>query len=384
MTSTYFSSRSRVPSDPSFDAAIPGSGILAPFDLACTDTTGWPGSEELERSVLRMLDHPDAIRYIPDSAGSLQARRALAESQEPSDPSRWILTASSSEAYSLLFQLLCDAGARVAVPRPGYPLVEELGRFQLVSVAPIPLRRQGSTWCLDLGWTEKRLREGVRALVLIQPANPTGWILSSAERRAVLDLCRRYQVPLISDEVFEAWADSSFESLATQNEVLCFTLGGLSKLLGFPHLKLGWIRITGPLEQVQEARKRLEVLNDALLSASTPVQCALPGLLRNSLLYQERIHRRLELNRTAWRAFQTRIPEGFEALDAQNGWFCTLQWKHPLSEEVLVRSAVDHGVRILSGYLFDLPDPGVVVSLVSEPSAFIHGLSVLSDLLYMS
>lgn len=352
-----------------------------PFDLSVTDTTGWQGCEELELEALRSLVHPAACRYVPDSAGSLEARRALASFQEPRDPSRWILTASSSEAYSLLFQLLCDPNTTVATPRPGYPLVDELGRFHDVSVSPIPLRRNGSTWNLDLGWTERRLREGVRALVLIQPANPTGWILSSKERRAVLDLCATYEVPLISDEVFEAWTDSTFESLATQNEVLCFTLGGLSKLLGLPHLKLGWIRLSGPDKLVVEARARLEVLNDALLSASTPVQHALPALLSKKEDFQGRIRERLERNRAAWKDFQGRIPGSYQALEANHGWFCLLQWKHPLEEGRIHQMLLDRGVNLLPGYLFDLPEGGLVASLITPPDVFLHALVVLSDLL---
>lgn len=365
-------------------ASANGGGSLhhdVPFDLSVTDTTGWAGCEDLELSALQALVHPAAIRYVPDSVGSLDARRALASLQEPHDPSRWILTASSSEAYSLLFQLLCDPDTTVATPRPGYPLVDELGRFHDVSVSPIPLRRNGSTWSLDLGWTERRLRDGVRALVLIQPANPTGWILSPPERRAVLELCATYKVPLISDEVFEAWTDSSFESLATQNEVLCFTLGGLSKLLGLPHLKLGWIRLSGPEQLVLEARARLEVLNDALLSASTPIQQALPTLLSRKDEFQDRIRDRLDRNRASWRDFQGRIPDSYQALEANHGWFCLLQWKHPLEEARIHKMLLEKGVNLLPGYLFDLPEAGLVASLITPPSVFLHGLVVLSDLL---
>lgn len=323
---------------------------------------------------------PEAIHYVPDSAGSRSARETLASFQEPRDPDRWILTASSSEAYSLLFQLLCEPGSRVATPRPGYPLVDELGRFQMVSVAPIPMRWNAGRWNLDLGWTEKRLKEGVRALILIQPANPTGWTLSTVERRTVLDLCLHYGVPLVSDEVFEVWAGPGFESLASQNEVLCFTLGGLSKLLGLPHLKLGWIRVSGPSGVVQEAVRRLATLNDALLSASTPIQCALPALLSKRNLFQGRIASRLQANREAWKDFRRRLPEGFQALEADSGWFGILQWTLPLSEEEVCNRLLKAGVKVLPGYLFDLPEAGLVVSLITEPTSLLHSLCLISSL----
>lgn len=359
------------------------NGFLAsvPFDLASTDTTGWPGFEELERSALQALVRPEATRHLPDSAGLLEARQALSRFQEPHDPSRWILTASSSESYSLLFQLLCDPRDTVGAIRPGYPLVEELGRFQMVTSASIPLRWHYNRWNLDLGWTERRMKEGIRALVIVQPSNPTGWVLSPVERASVLELCSRYKVALVSDEVFEAWAPPSFNSLANQNDALCFTLGGLSKLLGLPHLKLGWIRISGPADEVLEARKRLEILNDALLSASTPIQCALSELLDRRFEFQGRIQDRLNVNRTAWREFGSKLSSSYEALDSSSGWFGILACNRPLLESTLCKALRDKGVRVLPGYLFDLPQAGLVVSLIADPTQVVHGLSVLFDLL---
>lgn len=372
-----FSSRSAIPKTPDHRPyPVP---VL--HDLAVTDTTGWPGFESLELSALEALVHEGALRYIPDSLGSLDARACLARIQEPHDPEQWVLTASSSEAYALLFQLLCDPGTRVATARPGYPLVDELGRFHDVGVSSIPLRLDGDSWKLDLGWTERRLRQGVRALVLIQPANPTGWFLSDDERGRVLALCQTYKVPLISDEVFEAWAGPGFRSLASQSEVLCFTLGGLSKLLGLPHLKLGWIRVTGPVEEVREAMERLAILNDALLSASTPVQNALPCLLADKKHHQAKIQERLETNRELWNSLGSRLPLSFQVLGGCSGWFGMVLWDGPWSEEEVCLRIAQRGIRVLPGYLFDLPRAGFVVSLISPPSSLLHGLSLLVDLL---
>jgi len=372
-----FSSRSAIPETP--DPRPDPVPVL--HDLAVTDTTGWPGYETLERSALEALVHDGALRYVPDSLGSPDARACLARFQQPHDPERWVLTASSSEAYALLFQLLCDPGSRVATPRPGYPLVDELGRFHDVAVSSIPLRLDGDDWKLDLGWTERRLREGVRALVLIQPANPTGWILSDHERERVLALCQTYKVPLVSDEVFEAWAGPGFRSLATQSEVLCFTLGGLSKLLGLPHLKLGWIRVTGPAQEVQEAMARLAILNDALLSASTPVQNALPVLLADKPHHQAKILERLTTNRELWSTLGTRLPASFQVLGGSSGWFGMVLWNGPWSEQEVCSSIAQAGIRVLPGYLFDLPRAGFVVSLISPSSSLLHALSLLVDLL---
>lgn len=377
-----FSKRSSAaPHPPGQPTPTPQGVFPVLHDLTCTDTTGWTGFEDLERSALRLLDRPEAVRYVPDSRGSLQARISLSRFQARNDPQQWILTASSSEAYGLLFQLLCDPGQWVATPVPGYPLVDELGRFHDVKVRTIPLRREGDRWHLDLGWTERRLREGAKALVLIQPGNPTGWVLSEGERSRVLELCRTHRVPLISDEVFEAFGPPGFRSLADQDRSLCFTLGGLSKLLGLPHLKLGWIRVSGPFQEVQDALQRLETLNDALLSANTPVQCALGDLLDRRETFQGRIHERLRANRVTWNDCRTKVPIPFQFLEASSGWFGILLWDGPWTEDQLHSLLLDRGVKVQPGYLFDLPQAGLVVSLVSDPSALLHGLSLLVDLL---
>lgn len=372
-----FSKRSRAPSFGTSNS----DAIVPKFDLTSTDTTGWSHWEDLERTVVGLLDHPESTLYVPDSKGSLRAREALSGFQVPADPEQWVLTASSSEAYGLLFQLLCDPGDWVATPVPGYPLVDELGRFHDVSVRTIPLRRQGSCWNLDLGWTERRLREGAKALVLIQPGNPTGWVLSPTERSRILELCVTFQVPLISDEVFEAFGSEAFHTLADQNEVLCFTLGGLSKLVGLPHLKLGWIRVSGPPQDLPEALGRLEILNDAVLSASTPVQCALPGILDRRKQLQERIHDRLRQNRDVWNQTILRLPAGILGMEASSGWFGILCWNGPWTEQSVCSLLRDKGVKVQPGYLFDLPEAGLVVSLISDPTVFLHGLSLLVDLL---
>jgi len=371
-----FSSRSNLPPAIPFEASV----FVVKHDLTCTDTTGWPGFEELERSAIEALVQEESLRYVPESRGSMNARVSLSKFQPPRDADRWVLTASTSEAYSILFQLLCDPGSKVATPTPGYPLIDELGRFHDVGTAKIPLRLTDNSWALDLGWTERRLREGVKALILIQPANPTGWVLSLDERDQILALCSRYDVPLISDEVFEAWAPEGFQSLADQDEVLCFTLGGLSKLLGLPHLKLGWIRVSGPSTRVLEALARLDLLNDALLSAGTPVQAALTNLLGRKTDFQGKIQARLTQNRKQWNASGNQFPPYVQRLEASGGWFGIVLWSAPWSEEAVCGELLQRGVKVQPGYLFDLPRAGLVVSLLTESSTLLHGLSVLVDL----
>ena len=101
----------------------------ARFDLTRTDPTGWPERAALERQALGTLVSDEASLHCPDPQGLEQARRFLTHVTGDVVPvSDWFLCASTSEAYSILFQLLCDPGDRVVVNRPSYPLLDDLAR----------------------------------------------------------------------------------------------------------------------------------------------------------------------------------------------------------------------------------------------------------------
>jgi hypothetical protein len=343
-------------------------------DLTCTDPTGWEERADLERLALSLLCQEEARRYQPDSQGLEQARQVLSDVYGGL-AEEWILCASTSEAYSILFQLLADPGQRVAICRPSYPLLEDLARHGGIGLVDVPLRWIGSRWCLDIGWLEKRLLDPkLVALVLIQPGNPTGWWLSPLERIKVLDLCRSHGKALIVDEVFayDLFAEG-FQSLHGEDSSLVFVLGGLSKSLGLPQLKLGWIHASGPYDELADALERLARLNDSLLSASTPVQAALKDLLSLQEALHAPIHHRCTTNLAK---LQKLSLEGLEVLPAGGGWSRILRLKRSNEENVCTR-LLEIGVLVQPGYFYDLPDDHLVVSLLSDPVDFSAGLDAL-------
>lgn len=345
-------------------------------DLTCTDTTGWPQRQNLEGQCLSHLGSLQACKYLPDPQGSLQARTRLSDGFDGQVPPQdWFLLASTSEAYSLLFQLLCDPGDQIVVNRPSYPLLDDLARHGGISIVESPLRWRDSQWQLDIGQLEHQFRNpSVKAYCLIQPGNPTGWFLSPSERSKVVALCQKYDVALISDEVFADFTYSpGFTSLLGEATCLTFTLSGLSKGFGLPGLKLGWIGVSGRLEEVRDARERLQRLNDSLLSASTPVQMALDRIfpLKQALLHPllERLLRNLEI----WSDLSLSVGR---CLPVAAGWMAILQLD-PGTEELLCDRLMDRKILVQPGFLFDLPWDGVVVSLMTEPEIFERGIQVL-------
>ena len=353
-----------------------GSNDPSLCDLTSTDTTGWWQRLDLEMECLTHLASAQGCRYIPDPQGSLHAREHLSalfgNSVPPQD---WFLFASTSEAYSLLFQLLCDPGDQVVVNRPSYPLLDDLARHGGISLVESPLRWTGSKWELDIGQLERSFRKAsVKAFCLIQPGNPTGWFLSLSERAKVVALCAKHQVALISDEVFADFTnDPGFTSCLGESSCLTFTVSGLSKGFGLPGLKLGWAGVSGGLEGVSQARERLQRLNDSLLSASTPVQMAMDQIipLKNALL--QPLRERLGHNLEVWSKFS---PSSGMALPVPAGWMGILQLD-PGTEEGFCDRLMDQKLLVQPGFLFDLPWDGVVVSLMIEPEIFERGIQVL-------
>src|SRR5256885_6664109 len=127
--------------------------------------------------LLAPLADPRALEYAPSPLGAASAREAVARdyARQGLDLSadRIVLTASTSDAYSMLFKLLADAGDEVLVPRPSYPLFDPLSRLDVVATRPYDLDIHGH-WAIDAVAVERAMTPRTRALLLVSPNNPTG------------------------------------------------------------------------------------------------------------------------------------------------------------------------------------------------------------------
>ena len=336
---------------------------------------------------LGALADPRALRYEPHPKGLLAAREAVAEYYADSrgatvDPENLVLTASTSEAYALLFKLLCDPGDCVLVPEPSYPLFGMLTALEGVEAVPYPLRFDGE-WHLDAA--ALTIPPRARAVLVVSPGNPTGAFLKQAERAALADRCARAGCALVCDEVFADFALSPdprrVPSVAAQDEVLSFALSGLSKICGLPQLKLGWCAVAGPPEEVARAVQRLELIADAYLSVATPVQLAAGQLLRGRHDFQRRVIDRVRGNRAA--LLRTRPPDAaWDVLPAEAGWSAVLSVPRSRSEEEWALALLQAGVLVHPGYFFDFPAGAhLVVSLLPAEGEFGRAARILADVL---
>ena len=341
------------------------------FDLTESNPTRAELAYPLDE-IAEALSRGARASYDPDPRGLLSAREALAAHLGcPVDD--LILTASTSEAYSYLFKLLTDPGDSVLTATPSYPLLEHLAGLELVTLAHFPLEFH-ARWEID--FTRLARAERTKAVVVVNPNNPTGSFVSPAEQDSLAAL----GLPLISDEVFLDYPLESRGTSLVRDDVLTFTLGGLSKSAGLPHLKLGWIRVSGPAAARREALAALELIADNFLSVSTPVQAALPELLRIAPRIRAAITERTRNNLDLLTCELAPYPAA-HLLPVEGGWSAVIRMPRTMTDEELALALLARGVIVQPGYFFDFESDGwVVVSLLTKDEEFAEGARRLAEM----
>jgi hypothetical protein len=352
------------------------------IDLTESNPTrcGFSYPEEL----LAPLADPRALDYAPEPFGLPSARASVAADflrrGRPVAADRVVLTASTSDAYSLIFKLLCDSGDEVLVPRPSYPLFDHLARLESVVPVSYSIEYFGR-WSLDLASLVGALSARTRAILVVNPNNPTGHFASSDDLGRLEALCVERNLALVSDEVFADFeltngASATAGLLPGRDAALSFTLGGLSKSVGLPQLKLGWMALGGPVRLVEDALERLEVACDTYLSVSTPVQIAAPALLERGAVVRAQIRDRVRHNHHLLTVLAGDVPS-CSVLRADGGWYGVVQVPSRASEEELVLALLaEDGVLVHPGYFFDFPTESfLVLSLLVPEALFEEGVA---------
>ena len=353
------------------------------FDLTESNPTRC-AFEYPSEAILAPFLSPENLRYEPSPRGARSAREAIAryyaEHGASIDPEHILLTASTSEAYAFLFRLLADPGDRLLVPRPSYPLYGFLADLNDVRLDAYRLVYHEG-WQIDVESVRAALRPTTRALILVNPNNPTGSFVKRHEWEQLRVFCAEHHLAVISDEVFLDYAYAEdperIGTLLRQDgeDVLRFALGGVSKLLGLPQMKLAWIGVAGPAELTREALARLEVIGDTYLSVSTPAQHALPRWMTLREAMGRQIRERVRANREYLRESIART-EGCRCLEAEGGWYAILQLLDARDDEAFALELVEQeGVLVHPGYFFDFEEEGcLVLSLLPPPEVFQEGV----------
>lgn len=330
--------------------------------------------------LLAALADPVALRYDPDPRGLLAAREAVSHyyAARGADvpASRILLTASTSEAYAYLFKLLADPGDEILMPRPSYPLFEFLAEMESVQARQYPLCYDG-TWHIDFDALERAITPRTRAVVIVNPNNPTGSFLKREESARLEALAAVRGIAILSDEVFSDYAfapdPSRIRTLTSAHQALTFSMSGLSKIGGLPQLKLGWIVASGPSHET--ALERLELIADTYLSVATPVQLALPRLLLASGSIRQQILDRTRANLALLRN-SIEANSTCQVLRVEGGWYAVIQVPRTRSEEDWALMLLgEHDVLVQPGFFFDFESEAfLVVSLLTATEVFKEGV----------
>jgi len=338
---------------------------------------------EYPSGLLRLLADPRGLTYAPAPFGLPEARAAVARDYARrgvhATPERIALTASTSEAYGCLFKLLADAGDEVLVPRPSYPLFDHLASLEGVTARPYALDPDAG-WRIDFDSLQAAVTPRTRAILVVSPNNPTGSFVKPDEVQRLAEFAALHDLALVADEVFADYeltegARAAAGRVMECGDVLTFSLGGLSKSVGLPQVKLAWIAVAGPETRVGRALERLEVICDTYLSVSTPVQVAAPELLERGAIVREQIARRLSINYECLRQKVAAATPACRVLASEGGWSAVLQVPSFESEEALVVDLLEEdGVLTHPGYFFDFPrESYLVMSLLVSEAQFADG-----------
>ena len=338
--------------------------------------------------LLAALTDPEALDYDPQPRGLLRARQAVcdyyASHRVSLKPEQITLTTSTSEAYSFLFRLLCDAGSEILVPQPGYPLFDFLAVLDDVRIKPVPFVYDHG-WQIDPESFRRAITPLTRAIVLVHPNNPTGHFTKPWEAKELAQICREFDLALIVDEVFldyefpGSFSGKPVSFAAGIEGVPVFVVSGLSKIAGLPQMKAAWIVAAGP--EALAAQERLEVIADTFLSMNAPVQCALTAWLKGREAIQQQIRGRTAANLAELDRQLSRLPE-VSRLEVEGGWYAVLRIPALQPDERTVLALLERGVWVHPGYFFGMPPSGwLVVSLLGPVAEFNRGVSALAGYL---
>lgn len=417
--------------------------------------------------------------WSPDASGWREAREAVAayyrERGGVFTSNQIIVTASTSEAYSVLFKTFCDPGDVILTPMPGYPLLDTLAQLEHLECAPYFLKlvrekpngglrslaqlkdsvngcKNGASkataefrFVID---TDSLLAapEKSRILLLVSPHNPTGHIVSLKEWNEIVRFCEENHLILVVDEVFgdycfsdevkrswqylrsEARGARSKSSCHPREELSChprksedlavqssedtsrspvepgmttgedffdcggndivfapidgpkcpiFWLNGLSKAVGAPQLKFGWMAFYAPRERFEEIRAALEFVEDAYLSTSSCAQALATPLLARAAEYESQVTARLKQN---WETLHAAFPSKYCPM-VLGGWYAVVHLGED-DEELTLRLLREKHVLVQPGFFFDFEEDGwIVISLLQEPALFEKAVQRMAELL---
>ena len=241
---------------------------------------GFEAPDVIMRDMIQAL--PNAQGYS-DSKGIQAARRAvftryeLVEGFPRFDVDDVYLGNGVSELITMTLQALLDNGDQVLIPAPDYPLWT--ASTSLAGGTPVHyLCDETAGWAPDIADMESKITDRTKALVVINPNNPTGAVYSREVLEQIVELARKHQLLLLADEIYDKilYDGASHISLATvAPDLLTLTFNGLSKAYRVAGYRSGWLVITGPKDHAASFIEGISLLANMRLCPNVPAQYAI-------------------------------------------------------------------------------------------------------------
>jgi alanine-synthesizing transaminase len=244
---------------------------------------GFDAPEEILQDVIRGL--PSAQGYC-DSKGLLPARRAVVQYHQSKgigniDVSDVYLGNGVSELIVMAMQAMLDDGDEVLIPAPDYPLWT--AAVSLAGGTPVHyLCDEAAEWFPDLDDLAAKISARTKALVVINPNNPTGAVYSRELLEGLVVLARKNRLVLLADEIYDKILYDDAEHVATAAlapDLLCLTFNGLSKAYRVAGFRSGWMVVSGPRQHARDYIEGLDILANMRLCANVPAQNAIQAAL---------------------------------------------------------------------------------------------------------
>ncbi len=261
-----------------FDFRTPRHLIDAAYRAMLDAYTGYSASEGVPEAV-------EAIRRYSHSKGI--------------EPYEILITTGASEAIDFALSALVNKGENVLVPSPGYPLYNAL-LSRLIGEARPYLLDEEENWEPSVEHMESQIDENTRAIVVINPNNPTGAVYSREKLQAIVDLARRYNLVILSDEIYDKLILNGQRHISIASldpELPVVTFNGLSKCYLAPGFRIGWAVVSGAPELVRDYTEGMKKLARARLCACHPKQFSIPPALEGSHDHIEEAIARLRARR---------------------------------------------------------------------------------------
>jgi len=323
--------------------------------------------------------------YQPDPLGQAAAREAIAGYYRPASlrlsAQQILLTPGTSISYFYCFKLLAEDGGEILCPAPSYPLFETIAKLCGVTLTFYRLV-ESSRWQIDLDYLESQITTKTRAVVLISPHNPTGMVASREQLEGLAEIANRHHLPIIADEVFSEFlfGVDSLPRPALTHAPLIFTLNGFSKMFALPGWKLGWIAVSGDLEEVEKSMSTLELISDTFLPVNEVVQFSVPRVFQEGRDFQNKYKKWVRQCRETAVSIISSCGS-LQLVPPAGGFYVTVRViGREIDEDTLVISLLHKSKALVHpGYFYDVPATHLVMTFIQELQVLRTALERICD-----